>query len=173
MWRKGATSDQIVAGGVARGNGLHQFNVPTDVVVDKVTNSFVVCDSHNRRVMRWSRNVGIKAGKVIIDNIACFGVAQDTKGFLYVSDTEKNEVRRYSQGKLTMGTIVAGGHGKGTQSNQLNFPTSLFVDTEQSIYVSDWKNRRMMKWMKSATEGIIVRKEISKFKNDRRRFDKN
>ena len=40
--------------------------------------------------------------------------------------------------------------------NQLNYPTFLFIDEEQAVYVSDNDNRRVMKWNKGAKEGIVV-----------------
>ena len=40
--------------------------------------------------------------------------------------------------------------------NQLNFPTYLFVDEEQAVYVSDSNNHHVMKWNKDAKEGIVV-----------------
>ncbi|CAF4472792.1 unnamed protein product, partial [Adineta steineri] len=44
----------------------------------------------------------------------------DKHGFLYVSDQEKNEVRRWKMGEYNNeGIVVAGGNEKGTQLNQL------------------------------------------------------
>ena len=40
--------------------------------------------------------------------------------------------------------------------NQLNFPTYLFVDEEQAVYVSDDNNHRVMKWNRGANQGIVV-----------------
>ena len=40
--------------------------------------------------------------------------------------------------------------------NQLNFPTYLFVDEEQAVYVSDSMNHRVMKWNKGTNQGILV-----------------
>ena len=40
--------------------------------------------------------------------------------------------------------------------NQLNWPTYLFVDEEQAVYVSDNNNHRVMKWNKGAKEGMVV-----------------
>ena len=40
--------------------------------------------------------------------------------------------------------------------NQLNFPTYLFVDQEQAVYVSDVNNHRVMKWNKGTNQGIVV-----------------
>ena len=40
--------------------------------------------------------------------------------------------------------------------NQLNNPRFICVDQEDTLYVSDWKNHRVMKWTKGVKEGIIV-----------------
>ena len=45
---------------------------------------------------------------------------------------------------------------KENQLNQLNSPTFIFVDEDQSVYVSDRDNHRVMKWRKDAKEGRIV-----------------
>ena len=67
----------------------------------------------------------------------------------------KHEVRRYTIGDKN-GIVVAGGNGQGNQLNRLNWPTCLFVDEEQTVYVSDYYNHRVMKWNKYAKEGIVV-----------------
>ncbi|CAF4813857.1 unnamed protein product, partial [Rotaria magnacalcarata] len=40
--------------------------------------------------------------------------------------------------------------------NQFSQPASLFVDRQQTVYVSDKENHRIMKWEKGATEGVVV-----------------
>ncbi|CAF4719454.1 unnamed protein product, partial [Rotaria socialis] len=81
----------------------------------------------------------------------------DNQRNLYVSDTEKHEVRRYDiyLGDKE-GILVAGGNDGGDAMNQLNYPTFIFVDRQQNLYISDSKNHRVMKWKKGATEGIVV-----------------
>ncbi|CAF5182411.1 unnamed protein product, partial [Rotaria magnacalcarata] len=54
------------------------------------------------------------------------------------------------------GTLVAGGNGQGDELNQLNHPAYLFVDRDHSLYVSNWNNNRVMKWVEGAKEGIVV-----------------
>ncbi|CAF4963013.1 unnamed protein product, partial [Rotaria socialis] len=55
QWKNGDTTNgQVVAGGKGAGNGLHQLNCPTDVLIDKETDSLIICDRDNRRVVRWS-----------------------------------------------------------------------------------------------------------------------
>ncbi|CAF1144887.1 unnamed protein product [Rotaria sordida] len=155
QWKMDDTHGQVVAGGHGAGNRLDQLNYPTDVLVDKETNGLIICDRQNRRVVRWSRRIYTTQGEILLNNISCFGLAIDNQRYLYISDTENHEVRRYRIGDNN-GTLVAGGHGLGNDLNQLNFPTYLFVDRQQAVYVSDNENYRVMKWNKGATEGIVV-----------------
>jgi hypothetical protein len=79
----------------------------------------------------------------------------DKDGYLYVSNGNKHEVRRWKIGDKN-GTVVAGGNGQGPRLDQLNDPGYIFVDENHSVYVSDWGNHRVMKWPKGAREGIVV-----------------
>lgn len=56
----------------------------------------------------------------------------------------------------TQGITVAGGNGAGGNANQLNFPYSIFVDTNNTIYITDTQNHRIQKWIDGATEGTTV-----------------
>ncbi len=128
------------------------------MIVDKENDSMIICDHRNRRrVMRWSRQNNTNR-QIIISDIDCFGLTMDSNGYLYISDREKNEVRRWRIGDHR-GTIVAGENGKGDHLNQLNSPTYIFVDEDYSVYVSNSGNHRVMKWMKGAKEGIVVASE--------------
>ena len=160
-WKMGASHGKVVAGGQGEGNRLDQMYRPTDVLIDKETNSLLIADRNNRRVVRWCRRQKTTQGEVIVDNIDPRGLAIDHQRYLYVSDTEKDEVRRYTIGDKN-GMVVAGGNGQGNQLNQLNFPTYLFIDEEQAVYMSDNNNHRVMKWNKGAKEGIVVAGEREK-----------
>ena len=109
-WKLGATTGQVVAGGNGKGNKTNQLKCPTDVIADKERNHLIICDRDNRRVVQWSRRNSTN-GQTIIPNIACSRLAMDYNGDLYISDLEKNEVRRWKMND-TYGTIVAGGNGK-------------------------------------------------------------
>lgn len=135
---------------------MNQLNWPTDMIVNKKNNSLIICDRGKRRVIEWSRQNGTNQGQTIISNITCEGITMDNNGDIYVSDYEKDEVRRWKRGGETQGIIVAGGNRWGNQLNQLHFPTYLFVDEDQSVYVTDSNNHRVMKWMKGAKKGVIV-----------------
>ena len=123
-WKMGASNGKIIAGDRGQGNRFDQLNYPTDVLIDKETNSLFIADRWNRRVVRWSRRQETTQGEVIVDNIGCRGLAIDHQRYLYVSDVVKHEVRRYTIGDKN-GILVAGGNERGNQLNQLNIPTYL------------------------------------------------
>ncbi|CAF1326761.1 unnamed protein product, partial [Adineta steineri] len=152
-WKYNAKEGQIIAGGNGAGNEMDQLNYPSVVIVDQNTQSIIIADQGNGRVIRWLN----QTQQILIHNIDCYGLAIDKYGFLYVSDAGKNEVKQWRMGEYdNEGIIVAGGNGKGDQLNQLDFPTFLFVDDEQSVYVTDLYNHRVMKWRKDAEEGTVV-----------------
>jgi sugar lactone lactonase YvrE len=143
----------IVVGG--NEDGTDQLWLPTDIIVEKKSDSFIICDHGNRRIVRWSRQNATN-GDIIISNIHCNGLAMDDNGYLYVSDWLKLEVRQWDIGINNKSIIVAGGNGLGNNSRQFFQPMFIFVDKDYSVYVVDKSNHRVMKWLKNAKEGIVV-----------------
>ncbi|CAF5141227.1 unnamed protein product, partial [Rotaria sp. Silwood1] len=91
QWKIGDTNGKVIAGGRGQGNQLDQLNGPTDLLIDNETDSLIICDHGNRRVVRWLRRSGTTKGEILIDNIACRGLAMDDQKYLYISDDEKHE----------------------------------------------------------------------------------
>ncbi|CAF4269792.1 unnamed protein product, partial [Adineta steineri] len=54
-------------------------------------------------------------------------------------------------------STVAGGHGQGHELNQLNYPQGFYVDDDDdSIYIADTGNHRIVQWKFGANNGEIV-----------------
>ena len=155
-WKLGENNGQIIAGGNGQGNGIDQLNWPTDVIIDESNTCLIISDWGNRRIVRWPLENPTKDKQILIDNILCWGLMMNENGDLFVSDQENHTVKKWRKGEKGDGRIVAGGNGKGEQLNQLNQPTFIFIDREETVYVSDRENYRVMKWIKGAREGIIV-----------------
>ncbi|CAF1973095.1 unnamed protein product [Rotaria magnacalcarata] len=54
------------------------------------------------------------------------------------------------------GVTVAGGNEEGNGINQLNCPWGLYVDDDQTVYIADESNHRIMEWKSGAANGKIV-----------------
>ena len=59
---------------------------------------------------------------------------------------------RWQQNGLT----VAGANRPGSGINQLSNPYGLYVDDDQTIYVADTSNHRIVEWKSGATSGQVV-----------------
>ena len=153
-WTVGALNGNRIAGGTERGNGDNELKYPTDVIIDQMEKKLIICDRDNRRVVRWPRRNGRK-GETIIFDVKCFGLAMDMDRFLYVSDIENHEVRRWKIGESTS-KLIAGGKPHGSGLHQLNKPHYIFITPDLTLFISDWENHRVMKWTKNASEGIVV-----------------
>ncbi|CAF4117675.1 unnamed protein product, partial [Adineta steineri] len=150
-WKSDSNKGKIIAGENGRGNQNNQLSWPRDIIFDKENNSFIVSDETNILVIRYTDT----NQQIIISNIVCWGLTIDKNGYVYASDYEKHEVRRWKQGDKER-ELIAGGNGRGNHLNQLNGPTFIFIDEDFSLYISDSLNHRVMKWRKDAKEGIIV-----------------
>ncbi|CAF3331461.1 unnamed protein product [Rotaria socialis] len=54
------------------------------------------------------------------------------------------------------GITVAGGNGQGNGINQLSVPYSSFVDDDQTVYVAEYLNHRIVEWRSGATSGQVI-----------------
>ncbi|CAF1213549.1 unnamed protein product [Rotaria magnacalcarata] len=153
-YNRHAVIGQRLYGQRISGYRLDQLNDPSNVIFDINSKSFIICDNHNRRVLRYFHRRRPYV-TTITENIQCYGVAMDNEGSIYVSNAERHEVRRYGADE-PYGVVVAGGNGQGRRLQQLSHPTYIFVDKDQSVYVSDSWNDRVIKWSKDTKEGVIV-----------------
>ena len=72
---------------------------------------------------------------------------------IYVDDRRSIPITlKWKQNAIT----VAGGNGEGEKTNQLNQPWGISIDEEETIYIADCSNHRIVAWKKGATSGQIV-----------------
>jgi sugar lactone lactonase YvrE len=95
-WKSNANKGRVVASRNGIEDQTNQLSYPIGVIIDAKNDCFIIADNGNRRVIRWSRQNNTNK-EIIIDDIACVGLIMDNNGYLYVSDQEKNEVRRWKK----------------------------------------------------------------------------
>ncbi len=87
---------------------------------------------------------------MLLSIILCFSLSFSVPLRAPIVDIQPNA--RWQQNGLT----VAGGNRQGNGMNQLSNPMSLYVDDDQTIYVADWPNHRILEWKLGATSGQVV-----------------
>ncbi|MEP6845086.1 MAG: T9SS type A sorting domain-containing protein [Panacibacter sp.] len=162
-WTPGAITGVTVAGGNGYGSGAQQLASPKDVFVDGVGNIYIT-DGDNNRVQRWASGatmgVTVAGGNGYGSNSNQlrnpFSLFVDEAGNVYISDRTNNRVQKWAPGASTGITVAAGINGSGQDSTQLNDPRGLFVDSYGRIYISDYFNNRIQKWVPGMQYGITV-----------------
>lgn len=86
------------------------------------------------------------------------GLFVDKSGNLYVSDDGNERIIKFpsSSDSATMGIIVGGGNGQGSNGNQLSRPTSVFGDSIGALYVSDEVNSRIQIFLPGSDSSTIA-----------------
>ncbi|OJJ17200.1 hypothetical protein BKI52_31320 [marine bacterium AO1-C] len=162
------------AGAVDGASSSARFFFPTSVALDASGNLYVA-DRHNniiRKVLISDGTTSTFAGSIAqtspgaIDGVVAnarfnhpAGVTVDKEGNVFVADTRNHVIRKISGGNVTTiaGAGVAGTTDNSTALNvQFNFPTGVFADLEQNVYISDKLNGWVRKYFINNPSGKVT-----------------
>ncbi len=143
---------------------------PQSIFVDSQTEDMYILDHRTKiakpaydsayRVQLWKKNDEI--GKVLLSEVAEYGfqsqsyLTLDKEMNIYVGT--RYYIRKWlSSTNYTRRVIVAGKSEQGTNgASDLWDPTYFCVDNNLTLYIADWANKRIQKWLFNATEGITI-----------------
>ena len=166
-YSKNALVGETVAGDSSgiTGSGAGFLSRPSDVVIDLNENVFL-SDSANQRIQLWTR--GSSTGTTIAGMTGIMGNSTDTFNSpygitydsithgIYVSDYFNYRIMYYPPGVLN-GTVVAGGNGKGLNSNQLSAQYSSYHDAvTNSLFISQCDTNNVIQWSLGASSWTLI-----------------
>ena len=157
-WNK---TGKIVAGG----SGPKQINNPRGIYIDS-DDTLYISDSGNNRIQKWTLNAtvgetvaGASNGNRGSTSTTLDGptdITFDRQGYMYVVDSDNHRVQRYAPNSTIGETVAGAGNGNpGSSNDRLWSPRSIAVDNDLNIYITDFSNRRVMKWAPNATSGTV------------------
>jgi DNA-binding beta-propeller fold protein YncE len=120
------------------GKGQGEFDTPHAILVDR-KGRVVVGDRENDRVQVFDAN-----GKWLATwpGFAPFGLAEDSKGAIFVADGRANQVLQVDP---TNGKVVSRWGSQGAEPGQFQLPHMLAVDKKGSLYVVEIQGKRLQK----------------------------
>ena len=153
----GASSGTVVAGGNGAGTGSNQLNNPRGLHYDSSTNSLIIANNLAHNIVRWvigastwTLITGSSSGAIGTSSSMLnypSDVTLDSMGNIYVSDEGNHRIQFFLPGQSS-GMTIAGVTGtSGITAQLLYTPSSLAVDTQFNVYVVEYNNHRVHKFL--------------------------
>lgn len=162
-WAPPYTNGINLLGDTVSGFQRNQLNSPRAVTVDASGNIYVA-DGLNHRILQFApgnKNAsaiygGNGAGNRLDQLNEPNDVQVDVYGNVYIADMNNHRVVRWGQG-ASSGVNIAGnqfGIG-GFQYNQLQNPSSIFIDANSNLFVADRQNLRVMRFSSTPVRSTL------------------
>ncbi|CAF1337787.1 unnamed protein product [Adineta steineri] len=143
-------SNRIAAGTGNRGSAANQLEWPLGIFVD-VNLDLYVADCGNDRVQLFQSGkpngitvAGYTSLNPTITLLHPSGIILDAEKYLFIVDQLNH---RIVGSGLNGFRCLVGCHGEGSQSNQLNYPSSLSFNRAGNMFVTDIFNHRIQKFL--------------------------
>ena len=154
----GVRNGTIVAGNNTAGVTPTQLNKPRSVYFDSISNSITIANEDARNVVRWS--IGASNWTLVAGGPGGVGgtasnrfnfpsdVILDPMNNLYVADGSNHRVQFFVSGEMNGSTIAGFTSVNGNNASLLSFPSGVALDSQLNLYVSDWNNHRVQKFLR-------------------------
>ncbi|CAF4991906.1 unnamed protein product, partial [Rotaria sp. Silwood1] len=159
-----STSGVTVAGfSTSGGSGYSQLLYPTSMFIDRNETMYIL-DSSNCRVVRWLSGeplgftvaAGHGYGSTLDKIGTSYAIYLDDQSNIYISDHSNHRVTKWFNGNHTTGATIAGNNVVGSTPYQLNSPWGIYVDANYTLYIADYGNHRIQKWIAGAMNATTV-----------------
>ena len=152
----GTSSGVLVAGGNGGGTGSTQLYNPRGLYFDSSTNSLLIANNYAHNIVRWvigantwtlvaGSSTGILGSTSTLLSYPT-DVVLDSLRNIYVSDEGNHRIQLFLAGQSN-GTTILGVTGTfGSTAQLFDTPSSLAIDRQFNIYVTDYNNYRVQKF---------------------------
>ncbi|CAF4346555.1 unnamed protein product, partial [Adineta steineri] len=149
-WLDDSELISTTAAGTGRsGFASNELHGPMGIFVD-LNFGLYVADCYNHRIQLFKHGelngttiVGKGSSNNIISLDCPSGIVLDADKYLFIVDRYNHRILRSRSNDIR---CIIGCNGKGSQSHQLFFPTSLSFDSYGNIYIIDEDNHRIQKF---------------------------
>jgi len=158
MYRKNTSTGILVGGNLTTGISETQLFYPQGIFYDQFTNSILIANTDAKNVVRWTLNAS--QWSIVAGNSSGFSgnsssllndptdVMLDPMNNMYIVDRLNQRIQFFVAGQTSATTIIGVNGQNGANAQLLNLPSSVALDNQLNLYVSDAKNHRIQKFLR-------------------------
>ena len=158
-WSSGAVTGVLVGGNGSTGYAPGQLAYPVGIVLDSQSNTLYISDYNSHTIVTWP--AGAASGTIVagLNSTAGntpallqnpWGITRDSYGNIYVADSSNSRIQMFCAvgSSFSSGTTIAGIGLAQLSSRGLYIPTGLALDSQMNLYVVDYGNHRVQKFLR-------------------------
>jgi hypothetical protein len=148
VWHEGSISPTMTIQG--------NFSTPSSLFVTSNGDIYIDNGEYYKRVVKWisSTNTFVTVMNV---NSSCQNLFIDINDNLYCSMYAHHQVvKRWLKSSAMTSTVVAGTGTPGSASNELYYPSGIFIDVNLDLYVASCSSNRVQLFQSGQSNGITV-----------------
>ncbi|CAF0850500.1 unnamed protein product [Adineta steineri] len=144
-----------IAGGNQYGNQLNQLSCPEGIYVDDDHQTIYIADYFNSRIVEWK--YGAKSGQVVAGGNGNGNQSDQFNGSMDVIVDKKNDSLIICDCQNRRVVRWSRQNGRNGKTIIFNIDcSSLTMDKNGNLYVSDWMKNEVRRWKQGEKEGTIV-----------------
>ena len=153
QYTSASTNGTLVAGGNGAGLNTNQLYYPLGIAYFSPTNSLYIANYYGHNVVSWvlgatnwtllAGSSSGQAGSTAYLLYGPAGLAVDSQGNFFVTDTQNYRVQFFLAGTTNATTIAGITGSSGSNASQFNIAYGLAVDNNRNLYVADTFNQRI------------------------------
>jgi len=152
-WKMNADQGEIVADNNMIVNDIYLY-APTGVAIDKTTDSMIICNAGYQNIIRWSlKNASDQ--EILYSNVDCWDITTDPNGYFYFFDARENTIIQRNI-KTNRQKVFLKVYVNANMSSIYAAMSSLAVDKNNSIYITDNGHHRIVRWTANSIKGTVV-----------------
>ena len=147
----GNANGTVIAGSNGKGINSSQLATPVDIQFDAPSNSILIANCDGNNVIWWA--LGPSNWTLIADSSTGIGgcprgVTTDPMGNIYIADNGRHRIQFYPVDTINGTTIAGTTNFAGSNASLFTYPVSVVLDSQLNLYVSDYNNHRVQKFMR-------------------------
>ncbi|CAF1373626.1 unnamed protein product [Rotaria sp. Silwood1] len=138
--------------GADRGETMINIHSPLSIAIDN-EESIYVSSMSSSKLKKYRK--GVTYGQVLMSGeVGPFPLTVDRHRSVYMVDMYHDRILKIDEGKRTISVVVDGSENSGT--HLLSKPHSIAVNESGALYITEWGNHRITRWLPGSTNGIVI-----------------